>query len=112
MSSTPPRPGAAALAVRRADAAPRRQVILAGALSVGIVAILLIIAAIGFETLSAARARGGRGQWSKAQKDATWHLVRYAWDGDSLHYRAYLRELEVYRGDHAARVQLLRPEPD
>ena len=113
MSSTPPRPGAAALAVRRADAAPRRQVILAGALSVGIVAILLIIAAIGFETLSAARAYvGGEGQWSKAQKDATWHLVRYAWDGDSLHYRAYQRELEVYRGDHAARVQLLRPEPD
>ncbi|MBK6782112.1 MAG: response regulator [Gemmatimonadetes bacterium] len=113
MPSSPSRPGAAALAVRRADAAPRRQVMLAGALSVGIVAILLVIAAIGFETLSAARAYvGGEGQWSKAQKDAVRHLMRYAWDGDSLHYAAYQRELEVYRGDHVARVELLRPAPD
>ncbi|MBK9692620.1 MAG: hypothetical protein IPO73_13175 [Gemmatimonadetes bacterium] len=69
MPSSPSRPGAAALAVRRADAAPRRQVMLAGALSVGIVAILLVIAAIGFETLSAARAYvGARGSGPRRRR--------------------------------------------
>ncbi len=79
----------------------------------GIVAGLLLIAGMGFEVLSSARAYvGGEGLWSKAQKDAVYHLIRYAYDGDSLDYAAFESSLAVYRGDRLARLQVLSPVPD
>ncbi|HYL55224.1 MAG TPA: hypothetical protein VEU73_06575 [Gemmatimonadales bacterium] len=45
----------------------------------------------GFETLSAVRAYvGGEGLWSKAQKDATYRLVRHARGADWLKPVAYV----------------------
>jgi signal transduction histidine kinase/CheY-like chemotaxis protein len=67
----------------------------------------------GFETLSAVRAYvGGEGLWSKAQKDATYHLVRHARSGDSLEYARFRQLLDVQLGDRQARIELDRPRPD
>ena len=67
----------------------------------------------GFETLSAVRAYvGGEGLWSKAQKDATYRLVRYARSGDSVEYRHFRQLLDVQLGDRQARIELDRPRPD
>jgi len=67
----------------------------------------------GFETLSAVRAYvGGEGLWSKAQKDATYRLVRYARSGDTLEYRHFRQLLDVQLGDRQARTELDRPRPD
>jgi PAS domain S-box-containing protein len=78
----------------------------------GIVASLVIIAAVGFDTLSSARAYvGGEALWSKAQKDAVYYLVRYAQSRDSVEYAAFEGHLSVPLGDHVARVELDRPHP-
>ena len=67
----------------------------------------------GFATLSAVRAYvGGEGLWSKAQKDATYRLVRYARSGDSVEYQHFLQLLDVQLGDRQARIELDRPRPD
>src|SRR5512143_3179793 len=53
------------------------------ALQLGIVVILLLLAYHAFEAVSSVRAYvGGEGLWSKAQKDAVYHLLRYAADRD------------------------------
>ncbi len=71
------------------------------------------VTSFGFETLSAVRAYvGGEGLWSKAQKDATYRLVRYARSGDSVEYRQFRQLLEVQLGDRQARTELDRPRPD
>ncbi len=91
----------------------RREVALLGALGAGTIIALLLIASLGFETLSSARAYvGGEGLWSKAQKDAVYHLLRYVDAGDSLEYAAFEASLTVFRGDRAARLELLSPDPD
>ncbi|MDX2120650.1 MAG: ATP-binding protein [Gemmatimonadota bacterium] len=91
----------------------RRQLLLNGGLIVAIVVALLAIARLGFETLSSARAYvGGEGLWSKAQKDAVYHLVRYSYNHDSLLYAGFRSSLEVYRGDREARLAALAPDPD
>ncbi len=91
----------------------RRQLVLNGGLIVAIVVALLAIAKLGFNTLSSARAYvGGEGLWSKAQKDAVHHLVRFTYKPDSLIYAEFRSSLEVYLGDREARIAVLAPDPD
>ncbi|HVQ46302.1 MAG TPA: hypothetical protein VMS62_05685, partial [Gemmatimonadales bacterium] len=55
---------------------------------------------------------GGEGFWSKAQKDAVYHLIRYARNSDPAEYAAYRKNLTVPLGDREARLQLESPDPD
>jgi signal transduction histidine kinase/ActR/RegA family two-component response regulator len=92
---------------------PERQAAGAFALVVAIIVILFGLAYLSIDTLSAARAYvGGEGLWSKAQKDATYYLVRYAGSGDPAAYEAFRQYLEVPLGDRVAREELERPRPD
>ncbi len=97
---------------RRLDA-PARQMVVFWALLALTVSGGTVATYFGFETLSAVRAYvGGEGLWSKAQKDASYHLIRYARSGDSLEYASFHRALDVHLGDHQARIELDRPDPD
>jgi PAS domain S-box-containing protein len=67
----------------------------------------------GFEALSGARAYvEGEGHWSKAQKDAIHHLMRFALLDEAGAYDRFLAEVDVTLGDRQARLELERPEPD
>ncbi|HLJ85113.1 MAG TPA: diguanylate cyclase [Candidatus Eremiobacteraceae bacterium] len=64
-------------------------------------------------TLSAVRAYvGGEGLWSKAQKDAVYHLEAYGRTRDPKEYAAYRSLLGVSLGDRAARLEMSKPNPD
>ena len=93
--------------------APGRQMLAFWALLAVTVGGSAAITYFGFETLSAVRAYvGGEGLWSKAQKDATYRLVRYARSGDTVEYRQFHQLLDVQLGDRQARTELDRPRPD
>jgi PAS domain S-box-containing protein len=65
------------------------------------------------DTLSSVRAYvGGEGLWSKAQKDAIYHLGRYGHTRDNNEYNYFLQFMKVPQGDHKARVELEKAEPD
>jgi PAS domain S-box-containing protein len=90
-----------------------RQAILSATLVLGSVLALLLVAFLGFDALSSARAYvGGEGQWSKAQKDAVYHLTRYAASRDPNEYDAYRARLQVPLGDRTARLELERAHPN
>jgi PAS domain S-box-containing protein len=55
---------------------------------------------------------GGEGLYSKGQKDAVYHLIRYAGTRDEAEYQAYLTAIAIPRGDKAARLELEKPNPD
>jgi PAS domain S-box-containing protein len=55
---------------------------------------------------------GGEGLYSKGQKDAVFHLLRYAGSRDEAEYQAYLEAIAVPLGDKIARVELEKPDPD
>jgi len=75
--------------------------------------ILLVLTSYGLKALDASRAYvEGEGLWSKAQKDATLHLLLYADSGDPREYQAYQAEVNVTLGDKQARLQLESPHPD
>lgn len=85
--------------------------------TVGIMAVLIALelVSLGFaiKTLSAVRAFvGGEGLWSKAQKDAIYHLERYGHTKDAADYQKYLEFMRVPEGDSRARLELEKPEPD
>jgi len=64
-------------------------------------------------TLSSIRAYvGGEGLWSKSQKDAIYHLNRYANEGDEKDYRAFLDFMKIPLGDNKARVELEKETPN
>jgi diguanylate cyclase (GGDEF)-like protein len=64
-------------------------------------------------TLSAVRAYvGGEGLWSKAEKDAAYHLEIYGRTRDPQQYRAYLSFLSVSLGDREARTEFSQADPD
>ena len=76
-------------------------------------ACLLLIAALGITMLSAVRAYiGGESAWSRAQKQAVIHLMRYAETGFEQNYEAYRGNIAVNLGDRRARLALDRPDPD
>jgi diguanylate cyclase (GGDEF)-like protein/PAS domain S-box-containing protein len=82
-------------------------------LFVGIVVCLLVAAVYSVELLSAGRAFvGAEGQWSRAQKDAAFHLSRYAQTYDPAHYQAFQRAIAVPLGDRKARIELTKEDPD
>ena len=90
-----------------------RPAIRIGVLLIGVVVVLLVLVSQTFDTLSAARAYvGGESLWSKAQKDAVYHLVRYAYGHDPAEYAAFQDNLQVSLGDRQARMELLSPDPD
>lgn len=85
--------------------------------SVGIMALLIALelVTLGFaiRTLSSVRAFvGGEGLWSKAQKDAIYHLERYGHTRNETDYLQYQKFMRVPGGDYKARLELQKPHPD
>jgi PAS domain S-box-containing protein len=85
--------------------------------TVGIMATLIVIELgtlfFAINTLSSLRAYvGGEGLWSKGQKDALFHLQKFGHTHNEQDYRDFLTFMKVPMGDHKARVELLKPEPD
>lgn len=84
-------------------------------LAIMIVLISAELGAVWFtvHTLSAGRAYvGGEGLWSKAEKDAVYHLERYGRTRDPREYQRYLSFLRVPLGDRIARLEMIKAHPD
>ncbi|HSY08547.1 MAG TPA: EAL domain-containing protein [Steroidobacteraceae bacterium] len=78
-----------------------------------IVLALLMLANFSFGLLSSVRAYvGGESLWSKAQKDAVYHLQKYAASRAPEELRQFRADVAVLVGDHEARVEMDRPNPD
>jgi signal transduction histidine kinase len=85
--------------------------------TVGIMAFLVIVELItlwfAIHTLSSVRAFvGAEGLWSKAQKDAVYHLNKYITGRKESDYIAFKNFMSVPLGDHKTRIELLKPNPD
>jgi diguanylate cyclase (GGDEF)-like protein len=79
----------------------------------GIVLCLLLLADFSLGVLSSVRAYvGAESLWSKAQKDAAFHLQKYATSRDPADLRAFRAEIAIPLGDHAARLEMDRPHPN
>jgi hypothetical protein len=64
-------------------------------------------------TLSSVRAYvGGEGLWSKAQKDAVFHLYKYGASGNQEDYLLFKTFMQVPVGDGKARQELQQADPD
>ncbi|WP_441649967.1 EAL domain-containing protein [Cupriavidus sp. M-11] len=71
-----------------------------------IMLILVLLSGFSVDMLSAARAYvGGESLWSKGQKAAVMHLMRYADSHDEAEFRAYERAIAVPLGDRQARLE-------
>src|SRR6202021_1298977 len=80
---------------------------------VAILLALVLVSAFSIDILSAARAYvGGESLWSKRQKDAVIHLMRYADGHGEDEFRAYERAIAVPLGDRKARLELTNARPD
>jgi diguanylate cyclase (GGDEF)-like protein len=78
-----------------------------------IVLFLLILANFSFGLLSSVRAYvGGESLWSKSQKDAVFHLQKYAISRASEELRQFRADMAIPLGDHEARVEMDKPTPD
>jgi diguanylate cyclase (GGDEF)-like protein len=78
-----------------------------------IVLSLLILANFSFGVLSSVRAYvGGESRWSKAQKDAVFHLQKYAVTRDPQDLRLFRENINVPLGDHTARLEMNNTNPD
>jgi diguanylate cyclase (GGDEF)-like protein len=78
-----------------------------------IVLCLLFLADFSFGVLSSVRAYvGGESRWSKAQKDAVFHLQRYALTRATDDLRRFNENIAVPMGDHAARIEMNKAHPD
>ena len=74
---------------------------------------LVLLSSFSIDLLSAARAFvGGESLWSKGQKAAVIHLMRYAGSHDEDEFRAYELAIAVPLGDHQARLELVRTRLD
>jgi signal transduction histidine kinase len=85
--------------------------------TVGTMALLigveLFVLLFSLATLSSLRAYvAGEGLWSKAQKDAVFHLYRYGVSRTDRDYRLFEQFMLVPMGDAKARQQLLMDHPD
>lgn len=77
-----------------------------------VICLLVWISIESMDVLIAARAYSeGESRWSKAQRAAVLHLVRYADTQDERDFEKYEQELEVIRGDEVARKELQKPNP-
>jgi diguanylate cyclase (GGDEF)-like protein len=78
-----------------------------------IVLCLLLLADFSFGVLSSMRAYvGGESRWSKAQKDAVFHLQKYAVTHSRDDLRRFRENIAVPLGDHAARLEMNKAHPD
>ncbi|HTD74855.1 MAG TPA: EAL domain-containing protein [Steroidobacteraceae bacterium] len=78
-----------------------------------IVLCLLVLADFSFGVLSSVRAYvGGESRWSKAQKDAVFHLQKYAVSHAPDDLRRFRENIGVTLGDHAARMEMNKAHPD
>jgi diguanylate cyclase (GGDEF)-like protein len=78
-----------------------------------IVLSLLILANFSFGVLSSVRAYvGGESRWSKAQKDAVFHLQKYAITRAPQDLRRFRENISVPLGDHTARLEMNNSSPD
>jgi diguanylate cyclase (GGDEF)-like protein len=78
-----------------------------------IVLCLLILANFSLGVLSSMRAYvGGESKWSKAQKDAVFHLQKYAATRAPDDFRQFLDNIAVPLGDHSARIEMNKANPD
>jgi diguanylate cyclase (GGDEF)-like protein len=75
--------------------------------------LLFALGLLGVNVLSGIRAYiGGESFWSKAQKAAVFHLVRYAERGEPQAFAAYLENISVNLGDRNARLAMEAPRMD
>ena len=82
-------------------------------LFVAIVACLVLLAYAQMQVLDGIRAYvGGEALWSKGQKSAVHHLIRYADTGSEADWRRYQEAIAVTLGDRRARLELEKPSPD
>lgn len=84
---------------------------------VGAMAILILVELVtlwfAIHTLSSVRAFvGAEGLWSKAQKDAVYHLRKYNLSHDAKDFEDFKKFMKVPLGDHITRMELLKPHPD
>jgi diguanylate cyclase (GGDEF)-like protein/PAS domain S-box-containing protein len=80
---------------------------------VGIVVCLLALIVYSVNLLSSGRALvAAESAWSKSEKDAIFHLKRYALDRTEEDYRAFQAALAVPLAMRAARHELAKPDPD
>lgn len=98
---------------------PKRRISIATRLYfvVGIMGLLIVLELLtlrfAMQKLSAVRAFvGGEGLWSKAQKNSVFSLQRYALTKDEKDYEQFLAFLSIPQGDHIARIELQKPNPD
>jgi diguanylate cyclase (GGDEF)-like protein/PAS domain S-box-containing protein len=78
-----------------------------------IVVVLVLLASESLKIVSASRAYvGAESLWSKAQKEAVYSLFRYAQSHAEADYAAYRAAIAVPMGDHRARQELERSDPD
>ncbi|MFL9991802.1 EAL domain-containing protein [Paraburkholderia sediminicola] len=78
-----------------------------------IVFALMLASSLSIDLLSSVRAYvGGESLWSKGQKDAVLHLIRYGETHNEDEFLAYQRAIAVPLGDRVARIELLRAQPD
>jgi diguanylate cyclase (GGDEF)-like protein/PAS domain S-box-containing protein len=78
-----------------------------------IVVLLVVLAMVSVDILSAGRAYvGGESLWSKAQKDAVYFLTRYAQTRSEEDYLNFRRALQVPLGDRVARIELQKDDFD
>ena len=85
--------------------------------TVGTMALLigveLFVLLFSLNTLSSLRAYvGGEGLWSKAQKDAVFHLYRYGVARTEQDYRLFEQFMRVPLGDAKTRLELLKATPN
>src|SRR6202049_4244981 len=78
-----------------------------------IVLCLLILANFSFGLLSSLRAYvGGESMWSKAQKDAVFHLQKYAANRTPEDLRQFRADIAIPLGDHEARIEMNKLHPN
>jgi PAS domain S-box-containing protein len=73
----------------------------------------LLSLSFSINVLSSIRAYvNGEGLWTKAQKEASYNLVQYAFTYDQKNYQNFLTFLNINLGDKKARIELNNPDPD
>jgi diguanylate cyclase (GGDEF)-like protein/PAS domain S-box-containing protein len=78
-----------------------------------IVIVLVWLSAESMSILAAARAYSeGESLWSKGQKSAMFHLLRYAETHDIADYQKYRQGVAITLGDRKAREELIKRDPD
>ncbi|HSX47835.1 MAG TPA: hypothetical protein VLF63_03605, partial [Patescibacteria group bacterium] len=85
-----------------------------------IIILIILVLIIGFinfwfsmKIMSSVRAYvGGEGLWSKSEKGAVISLIKYSDSQNPRDYNQYSKYIKVPLGDHLARTELNKEEPD